>query len=214
MAKGSSGLKNLEEFFEGFIFWSRWVQAPLYGGLVIGAFLYLVKFFQELWHIALHVIELPELEMMLGILSLVDISMVMNLVIMVTIGGYSIFTSRIDVDMHEDKPLWLEGLDAGQLKIKLATSLASISGVQLLKTFIKFKDFKNNSMDPMMEKAGEVAKDMESMIGGSESIESIIIEIVIHMVFIFSALFLAHTEKTLHSYPHGNHQITETEEDH
>ncbi len=204
----NSGLKKIEGFFEGFIFWSRWVQAPLYGGLVIGAFLYLVKFFQELWHIAYDVWDLPELKMMLGILSLVDISMVMNLVIMVTIGGYSIFTSRIDVDMHDDKPLWLEGLDAGQLKIKLATSLASISGVQLLKTFIEFKDFANPAASE------EFANNtVNAMRGGlsTESFQSIVIEIVIHMVFIFSALLLAQTEKTLHSYPHGNHQTEEGE---
>ena len=82
--------------------------------------------------------------------------------------------------MHDDKPLWLEGLDAGMLKIKLATSLASISGVQLLKTFVNYRE--------AAEKAGS---------------EGIIIEIVIHMVFIFSALLLGYTEKIIHSYPHG-----------
>jgi uncharacterized protein (TIGR00645 family) len=175
-----SSLKKFEGFFEGIMFWSRWVQAPLYAGLVIGAILYLFKFFQELYHIYEKAWKMHEIEMMLKILSLVDISMVMNLVIMVTIGGYSIFTSRIDVDMHEDKPLWLEGLDAGQLKIKLATSLASISGVQLLKTFIDYRD--------AAERAGT---------------EGIIIEIVIHMVFIVSALLLSQTEKITHSYHHG-----------
>lgn len=177
-----TGLKRFEDFFEGFMFWSRWVQAPLYIGLIIGAFLYLVKFFQELYHTFQLTTSLEETKMMLKILSLVDISMVMNLVVMVTIGGYSIFTSRINVDSHEDKPLWLEDLDAGQLKIKLATSLASISGVQLLKTFIDYRD--------AAEKAGA---------------EGIIIEIVIHMVFIFSALLLAQTEKITHSYKHGGH---------
>lgn len=174
-----SGIKKFESFFEGIMFWSRWVQAPLYAGLVVGAILYLVKFFQELYHTFEKTLELHEIDMMLKILSLVDISMVMNLVVMVTIGGYSIFTSRIDVDMHEDKPLWLEGLDAGQLKIKLATSLASISGVQLLKTFIDYREEK--------EKSGS---------------EGIIMEIVIHMVFILSALLLSQTEKITHSYHH------------
>ncbi|HHP7241079.1 MAG TPA: TIGR00645 family protein [Cyclobacteriaceae bacterium] len=181
MAESSqSGIKKFENFFEGFMFWSRWVQAPLYTGLIIGSFLYLYKFFEELLHIYHETTTLSETKMMLGILSLVDMSMVMNLVVMTTIGGYSIFTSRIDVDMHEDKPLWLEDLDAGQLKIKLATSLASISGVQLLKTFIDYRD--------AVEKA---------------SSEGIIMEIVIHMVFIVSALLLAQTEKIVHSYPHG-----------
>lgn len=177
-----SFFKRTENLFEGFMFWSRWVQAPLYTGLIIGAFLYLFKFFQELYHVFDHTVGWHETEMMLGILSLVDISMVMNLVVMVTIGGYSIFTSRIDVDMHEDKPLWLEDLDAGQLKIKLATSLASISGVQLLKTFIDYREEE--------QKAGA---------------EGIIMEIIIHMVFIISALLLAQTEKITHSYQHGQH---------
>ena len=176
-----SGLKKFENFFEGFMFWSRWVQAPLYTGLIFGSFLYLVKFFQELYHTWEQTTILGETDMMLRILGLVDISMVMNLVVMVTIGGYSIFTSRIDVDSHEDKPLWLEDLDAGQLKIKLATSLASISGVQLLKTFIDYREAE--------QKAGS---------------EGIIIEIVIHMVFIISALLLAQTEKITHSYKHGH----------
>ncbi|MEQ8711722.1 MAG: TIGR00645 family protein [Cyclobacteriaceae bacterium] len=185
-----NGLKAVEEFFEGFVFWGRWVQAPLYGGLIIGAFIYLIKFFEELLHLFHEMFTLSETKMMLSILGLVDISMVMNLVVMVTIGGYSIFTSRIDVDMHEDKPLWLEDLDAGQLKIKLATSLASISGVQLLKTFIDYRD--------AVQKA---------------SSEGIIIEIVIHMVFIVSALLLSQTEKITHSYLHGKHAlVTEHEE--
>ena len=176
---------KLENAFEGFMFWSRWVQAPLYTGLIIASFLYLVKFFQELYHVWHHLIEYDDNQMMLGVLNLVDISMVMNLVVMVTIGGYSIFTSRIDVDMHEDKPLWLEDLDAGQLKIKLATSLASISGVQLLKTFINYREAEL--------KAGA---------------EGIIIEIIIHMVFIISALLLSQTEKITHSYKHGNHAVS------
>jgi uncharacterized protein (TIGR00645 family) len=181
MANDNSPIKRFESFFEGFIFWSRWVQAPLYTGLIIASFFYLYKFFEELLYMVKYTTMWNETKMMLSILGLVDISMVMNLVVMVTIGGYSIFTSRIDVDMHDDKPLWLEGLDAGQLKIKLATSLASISGVYLLKTFI---DYRN-----------EVQK---------TSPEGIVIEIVIHMVFIVSALLLSQTEKITHSY-HAAH---------
>lgn len=185
------GIKQFENFFEGFMFWTRWVQAPLYIGLILAAFLYLVKFFQELYQTYQQTLSLHETEMMLRILGLVDISMVMNLVVMVTIGGYSIFTSKIDVDSHEDKPLWLEDLDAGQLKIKLATSLASISGVQLLKTFIDYREAE--------QKAGS---------------EGIIIEIVIHMVFIISALLLAQTEKITHSYKHGHAKVgTKKEEE-
>ncbi len=189
MSDQLSPIKRFENFFEGFMFWSRWVQAPLYTGLIISSFFYLYKFFQELLHIINHTASFHETEMMLGILSLVDISMVMNLVVMVTIGGYSIFTSRIDVDMHDDKPLWLENLDAGQLKIKLATSLASISGVQLLKTFIDYRE--------AVEKASSAG---------------IVMEIVIHMVFITSALLLAQTEKITHSY--GHHGVILDHDDH
>lgn len=191
-----SRLKQFENFFEGFMFWSRWVQAPLYVGLIIGAVLYLFKFFEVLFHVWHHFSTLKENDMMLEILGLVDISMVMNLVVMVTIGGYSIFTSKIDVDHHEDKPLWLEDLDAGQLKIKLSTSLASISGVQLLKTFIDYRET-------------EAAKKQNS--------EEVIMEIAIHMVFIVSALLLAQTEKVTHSYKHGHHAAPakeESEEEH
>lgn len=186
-----SGIKKFEQFFEGIMFWSRWVQAPLYAGLIIGSILYLVKFFQELFHLFEKFWDLHEIDMMLKILSLVDISMVMNLVVMVTIGGYSIFTSRIDVDMHEDKPLWLEGLDAGQLKIKLATSLASISGVQLLKTFIDYREAQEKTSN-----------------------DEVVIEIVIHMVFILSALLLSQTEKITHSYHHTGIDSSEHNEEH
>ena len=187
MNNENSPMSRFESFFEGFIFWSRWVQAPLYTGLIVASFLYLYKFFQELLYMVKYITIWDETEVMIKVLGLVDISMVMNLVVMVTIGGYSIFTSRIDVDMHEDKPLWLEGLDAGQLKIKLATSLASISGVYLLKTFMNYRN--------------EVQK---------TSTEGVIIEIVIHMVFIISALLLSQTEKITHSY-HAHHNPVDDE---
>ena len=191
MKNENSLMNRFESFFEGFIFWSRWVQAPLYTGLIVASFLYLYKFFQELLYMVKYISIWDETEVMIKVLGLVDVSMVMNLVVMVTIGGYSIFTSRIDVDMHEDKPLWLEGLDAGQLKIKLATSLASISGVYLLKTFMNYRN--------------EVQK---------TSTEGVIIEIVIHMVFIISALLLSQTEKITHSYHTTGHGGSEGEEDH
>jgi uncharacterized protein (TIGR00645 family) len=175
-----SGVKQFEEFFEKIIFWGRWVQAPMYLGLLFGSFMYLYKFFEELYHLYDGVVSYTEAQVMLGILGLVDISMVMNLIVMVIVGGYSIFTSKIDVDHHEDKPQWLEDLDAGKLKIKLASSLASISGVHLLKTFIDVRG----------------ARDMEGN-------EGIIVEIAIHLTFIVSALLLAYTEKIQHSY-HGH----------
>ncbi|MFT7161774.1 MAG: hypothetical protein ACI9GZ_002961 [Bacteroidia bacterium] len=191
MASFKKAFNGLENTFEAFIFWSRWVQAPVYGGLAIASFMYVVTFFRELLHLQ-HVIFIEgEAQVMLIILALVDISMVMNLVVMVTVGGYSIFTSKIDVDMHEDKPLWLDGLDAGMLKIKLATSLASISGVQLLKTFVDYRGTSSDLKPPY---------------------EDVVMEIGIHMVFIFSAMLLAHTEKTVHSYHSIGHKHQEEED--
>ena len=183
--KKSGGLglfKQIEEKFEGFIFWSRWIQAPMYGGLILASFLYVYKFFEELFHLWSGIGHITEAKVMLSILGLVDITMVVNLIVMVTIGGYSIFTSKIDVDKHEDKPLWLDELDAGRLKIKLAASLASISGVHLLKTFIDVRG----------------AQEFEGIIG-------IVVEIAIHLTFIISALLLAYTEKVQHAYHGGAH---------
>jgi len=163
----------------------------MYFGLAIGTFFYLYQFLHELYLMYEGmfigrpdeegvITRFTEGETMLSVLALVDVSMVMNLIVMVIIGGYSIFTSHIDLEENEDKPLWLEGLDAGMLKIKLATSLASISGVHLLKTFI----------------------DIRGSIQG-DSVVGILIEIAIHMAFIVSAFMLAQTEKTIHSYHHA-----------
>ena len=174
MAKNPVGtfFENVTEYL---IFASRWVQAPMYLGLVFASALYLFKFFEELYEIAQHLYETTEVDVMLGILGLIDASMVLNLLIIVIVGGYSIFTSKIDFTEHEDRPHWLDHLDAGRLKIKLATSLASISGVHLLKTFI----------DIHQESRSE---------GGREDLKY---EIIIHLVFIFSALLLAWVELIL-----------------
>lgn len=169
-------VKGIENAIEAVIFSSRWLQLPIYVGLIGGTMLYVYKFFMELVHLAQHVSEMTEIEVMLAVLGLVDISMVMNLLVIVIIGGYTIFTSRIDFGETEDRPQWLDNIDAGVLKIKLATSLASISGVHLLKTFI----------------------DIHSA-ADKDSYEGVVIEIIIHIVFIISALLLAWVERILHS---------------
>src|SRR6478735_10151281 len=139
MAKNSlfhSVSRVFEVIIEYSIFASRWFQAPIYLGLIVGSGLYVYKFIGELVTLWMSVDKLTETQVMLQILGLIDISMVMNLLVIVIIGGYSIFTSRIDFDEQEDRPHWIDHLDADRLKVKLATSLASISGVHLLKTFI------------------------------------------------------------------------------
>lgn len=171
MAKNSifSGVSRVfEVIIEYSIFASRWFQAPIYLGLIVGSGLYVYKFIGELVTLWMNVDTLTETQVMLHILGLIDISMVMNLLVIVIIGGYSIFTSRIDFDEQEDRPHWIDHLDADRLKVKLATSLASISGVHLLKTFI------------------DIHSETET-----GSFEALKFEIIIHLVFIVSALILA-----------------------
>jgi uncharacterized protein (TIGR00645 family) len=162
--------KKIEGFFEGIIFASRWFQAPLYAGLIVAGVLYAYKFLVELIHLVATVQTITEEMLMLGVLTLVDITMVANLLIMVIIGGYATFVSRIDLTNHPDKPDWLEKIDAGTLKVKLATALVGISGIHLLKSFINIK-----------EKAGD----------------QIMWQVIIHVVFLLSSLMLAYTESIM-----------------
>jgi len=139
MAKDSQDegiLKKLEHGLEYFIFASRWVQAPIYVALIFAAFAYAWKSVEELLHLLHGFSAASESKIMLGILSLVDISMVANLVNMVVVGGYVTFVSRIDFGDSGDRPDWLDHINANTLKVKLAGSLASISAIHLLKSFI------------------------------------------------------------------------------
>jgi uncharacterized protein (TIGR00645 family) len=168
--------RAVENTIEYSIFASRWLQAIIYLGLIIGSGFYVYKFMEELAVLGLNIGNYTEVETMLAILGLIDISMVMNLLIIVIIGGYSIFTSRLDFEGSEDRPQWLDNLDADRLKVKLSTSLASISGVHLLKTFIDVHS---------EEKVGDM--------------KSLTFEIAIHLVFIMSALVLAWIVRILDS---------------
>jgi uncharacterized protein (TIGR00645 family) len=169
----------MEAIIEFLVFASRWFQAPVYLGLIAGSGLYVYKFMEELVTLATNIQVLTEVEVMLAILGLIDISMVMNLLIIVIIGGYSIFTSKIDFEEQEDRPQWIDHLDADRLKVKLATSLASISGVHLLKTFIDIHS--------------------ETKTGDFSALQ---FEIIIHLVFIISALILAWIARILDDPAH------------
>lgn len=133
---GNTFAKKVEHALEYFIFASRWVQAPIYVALIFAAFAYAWKSVQELMHMLHDFSSATESSIMLGILSLVDISMVANLVNMVVVGGYVTFVSRIDFGDNGDRPDWLDHINANTLKVKLAGSLASISAIHLLKSFI------------------------------------------------------------------------------
>lgn len=171
---GKNKFAFVENTIEFLVFFARWFQAPIYLGLVFGCALYTYKFMEELSFLALGIDDLTEVQVMLAVLGLIDISMVMNLLVIVIVGGYSIFTSRIDFEGKEDKPQWLDKLDADRLKVKLSTSLASVSGVHLLKTFIDIhEETKTGNFEPMN------------------------FEIAIHLVFIVSSLMLAWIVKIL-----------------
>ena len=122
------------------IFLSRWLQVPLYLGLIVAQVIYVWQFMLELWHIAEGVFGghgLSEEEMMLGVLGLVDVVMIANLLIMVIVGGYETFVSRIRLDGHPDQPEWLSHVNANVLKTKLAMSIIGISSIHLLRSFIE-----------------------------------------------------------------------------
>lgn len=136
-----------------FIFLSRWLQAPLYFGLIVAQAVYVYRFILELWHlidfglmggampksVPTNVAD-PEQAVMLIVLGLIDVVMIANLLIMVIVGGYETFVSRLNLKGHPDQPEWLSHVNAGVLKVKLATALIGISSIHLLKTFITATD--------------------------------------------------------------------------
>jgi uncharacterized protein (TIGR00645 family) len=175
-----------EKFLERSIFASRWLQAPLYLGLIAALGVYVYQFFVELWHIVAVVFHLTHggpdpmagvdssTKIMLGVLGLIDVVMIANLLIMVIIGGYETFVSRLHLQDHADQPEWLSHVNAGMLKVKLATALVSISSIHLLKTFIEVR----TPNFPITDSA-------------------VMWQVIIHAVFVFSAILLAWTDRVM-----------------
>lgn len=161
-------MKSFEKIIEKFIIYSRWLQAPVYLGLIVASIAYSVHFIIELAGVIQSFSTFDQTHFMLAILGLIDISMVLNLLIVVIIGGYWTFVSKIELSKEEDELDYLGKMTASGLKIKLIVSLVSISGVHLLETFINIKNF---------------------------STDQVILKISIHLVFIISAILLAWTDK-------------------
>lgn len=149
------------------IFWSRWLQAPLYLGLIVAQGVYVFLFMKELVHLVAEANTFTEAEIMLIVLGLIDVVMIANLLIMVIIGGYETFVSRLNLKEHPDQPQWLSHVNATTMKIKLAMALIGISSVHLLKTFIN-------------------ADQME--------VSTIKWQVIIHLTFILSAIAMAITD--------------------
>ena len=184
-----------------FIFASRWLQLPLYVGLILAQAVYVFHFWVELVHLieaafgnqdALKLIfqasgqkaevaptHLTETTIMLVVLGLIDVVMISNLLIMVIIGGYETFVSRLNLEGHPDQPEWLDHVNASVLKVKLATAIIGISSIHLLKTFINAENYSDKVL---------------------------ISQTVIHVAFLFSAMAIAMTDKLMHQATHkGDH---------
>jgi uncharacterized protein (TIGR00645 family) len=178
------------------IFASRWLQLPLYLGLIAAQLVYVVNFWVELVHLLkaafgdqtalqqlitsvgykteFQVTSLNETVIMLVVLALIDVVMISNLLIMVIVGGYETFVSRMNLSSHADQPEWLSGVNASVLKVKLATAIIGISSIHLLRTFINAANYE---------------------------VQVIMWQTIIHVVFLLSAMAIAYTDKLM---GHGN----------
>lgn len=139
-------MKVIENALEKFMFNSRWLLAPFYVGLVGAVVLLLVKFVQEFFHVAPHILDSSEGEAILAILTLVDMSLVANLLLIIIFSGYENFVSKIDAAGHEDKPEWMGKVDFSALKLKLIASIVAISAIELLKAFVNMEKEMNETV--------------------------------------------------------------------
>ena len=157
------------------IFGSRWLQLPLYVGLIIAQGVYVVLFLKELWHLFAHAFDFSEQQIMLAVLGLIDVVMISNLLVMVIVGGYETFVSRLNLQGHPDEPEWLSHVNASVLKIKLAMAIIGISSIHLLRTFIY---------------AGSLGKE-----GGLYTETGVMWQALIHGLFVLSAIGIAFVER-------------------
>lgn len=159
-------LKNLSHI----VFLSRWLQAPLYIGLIIVLMVYVYQFALGLLHLVQQANKVAEEAIMLQALDLIDVVMIANLLIMVIVGGYQTFVSKLYLQDHPDQPEWLDEVNAGSMKVKLALALVGISSIHLLRTFI----------DPSLKQNFVVMW-----------------QVVIHLTLIISAIAIAFTNRLM-----------------
>jgi uncharacterized protein (TIGR00645 family) len=157
------------------IFGSRWLQLPLYLGLIVAQVVYVILFVKELWHLISHATSFTEQQIMLIVLGLIDVVMISNLLVMVIVGGYETFVSRLRLQGHPDQPEWLDHVNASVLKIKLAMAIIGISSIHLLRTFIE---------------AGNLGKPTSTYTEAG-----IMWQTIIHITFILSAVGIAYVDR-------------------
>ncbi|WP_407312436.1 TIGR00645 family protein [Pseudomonas sp. nanlin1] len=130
----------MERFIERTMYASRWLLAPIYIGLSLGLLALSLKFFQEVFHVLPNVFAMTESEVILVLLSLIDMSLVGGLLVMVMISGYENFVSQLDIDEDVEKLSWLGKMDSSSLKMKVAASIVAISSIHLLRVFMDAKN--------------------------------------------------------------------------
>lgn len=175
------------------IFSSRWLQLPLYLGLIVAQGVYVFLFVKELLHLIQDATSLSEQGIMLIVLGLIDVVMISNLLVMVIVGGYETFVSRLRLHGHPDQPEWLSHVNASVLKVKLAMAIIGISSIHLLKTFIE---------------AGQLGLPLCTAelvaikaLCAKATVQAVMWQTIIHTVFILSAIGIAWTDRLM---AHGN----------
>ncbi|TBU92936.1 TIGR00645 family protein [Phytopseudomonas dryadis] len=131
----------MERFIENAMYASRWLLAPIYFGLSLGLLALALKFFQEVFHILPNVFALAEADLILVLLSLIDMALVGGLLVMVMISGYENFVSQLDIDDSKEKLTWLGKMDSSSLKMKVAASIVAISSIHLLRVFMDARSY-------------------------------------------------------------------------
>lgn len=144
-------MKKIENAFEHLLFSSRWLMAPVYFGLVLAMVVLLIKFGKEVLRIFSEIMTASGGELIIGVLSLVDIALIMNLLIIIMFSGYENFVSKMeDLHAHQDRPDWMGHIGFSDLKIKLIGSIVAISGIELLKGFMNVDNLSDRHLGWMV----------------------------------------------------------------
>ncbi len=187
------------------IFSSRWLQLPLYLGLIVAQGVYVILFVKELWHLILGATSLNEQDIMLIVLGLIDVVMISNLLMMVIVGGYETFVSRLNLEGHPDQPEWLSHVNASVLKVKLAMAIIGISSIHLLKTFIEAGALGGLPLEgsqacaaaiEFVRTAGTDHKPCTTV-----TAVGVMWQTIIHTIFILSAIGIAWTDRIMGHAP-------------
>lgn len=144
-------MKKLENYFEHFLFTSRWLIAPVYLALVVTLLILLIKVIKQLWVLVTTMLSADSNEIIMGVLSIVDASLIMNLLIIIIFSGYENFVSKMeDLHGHADRPDWMGHIGFTDLKLKLIGSIVAISGVELLKAFMSVDSYSDRHLGWML----------------------------------------------------------------